>query len=443
MSEDLIISIYNSFNPFEPLNPGDPKYVDCSKVRGDEDIFREIGKKIIRSQKCTYQLYTGHRGVGKSTELLRLKQDLESKDCFVVYFGATEDIDEQDVHYTDILLACTRHILQQLRDYANDAPVVNWLKDRWTDIQDLASSELELESIEIEPNIDFFAKLTASIRKAPSKREEIRKKVDLYGVSLIKALNIFIQEAMQNTKFNEKFSKLVVIADNLDRIAFLLRENGRTNYDEIFLDYHTQLTSLQCHIVYTAPLLLVYSDRALELRNLYDSPEVLPMIMVKDKQYNLYKKGIDKMTEILCRRIQNYPIKYNQPNLGIFDTEETRVKLCQMTGGYVRELMLFMQTAMDYIDDFPITEKSINRALNDAREKTYRIGINQDEWNKLAIIARDKIIPNEIEYRSLLFRRCVLEYWEIDEKDNPKRWYDVHPLIEDIDEFKTARDNLK
>lgn len=442
MSEDLITQIYNTFHPFEPLYPGDPKYVDCSKVRGDENIFREIGKKIIRSEQFTYQLYTGHRGVGKSTELLRLKQNLESKRCFVVYFGATEDIDEQDVHYTDILLACTRHLLQELREYANDIPIVNWLRDRWTSIKDLASSELDLETIEIEPNINFFAKLTASVRRVPSKREEIRKKVDLYGVSLIDALNEFIQEACKSPKFSEKFSKLVVIADNLDRIAFLPRENGRTNYDEIFLDYHTQLTSLQCHIVYTVPILLVYSDRALELRNLYDSPEVLPMIMVKDKQDKLHQKGIDKMTEIICRRIQNYPINYNQPNLGIFDTEDTRIKLCQMTGGYVRELMLFMQTAMDYIDDFPITEQSINRAINDAREKTYKIGINQSEWKKLAIVARDKTIPNELEYRSLLFRRCILEYWEIDEKGNPTRWYDVHPLIEDIKDFRQAQKNL-
>jgi hypothetical protein len=259
MTEDLITEIYNSFNPFDPLYPGDSRYVDCSKVRGDEDIFREIGKNIIRSKEYTYQLYTGHRGVGKSTELLRLKQDLERKGCFVVYFGATEDIDEQDVHYTDILLACTRHILQELRDYANDTPVVTWLQDRWIDIQDLASSELDLESMDIEPNISFFAKLTASIRRIPSKREEIRKKVDLYNVSLIKALNIFIQEACKNTKFSQKFSKLVVIADNLDRISFLSRENGRTNYDEIFLDYHTQLTSLQCHIVYTVPMFTVTS----------------------------------------------------------------------------------------------------------------------------------------------------------------------------------------
>mgnify|MGYP000724551841 CR=1 FL=1 len=95
--EELIIKIYNAFNPARPLEANDRFYVDCSEVRGDESIFRELGKKIIFSEESTCQLYTGHRGVGKSTELLRLKDYLEKKGCFVVYFQADqEDIDSED-----------------------------------------------------------------------------------------------------------------------------------------------------------------------------------------------------------------------------------------------------------------------------------------------------------------------------------------------------------
>ena len=138
MSEELITNIYNAFNPFQPLKPGNPAYVNCSQVRGEENIFREVGRKIIRSNQRTCQLYTGHRGVGKSTELLRLKDHLEKKGCFVVYFGATEgDIDEQDAQYTDILLACTRHILEELKDYASPQPLLNWLKGRWQELKEL------------------------------------------------------------------------------------------------------------------------------------------------------------------------------------------------------------------------------------------------------------------------------------------------------------------
>ena len=47
MSQDFITKVYNAFNPFDPLQPNDPAYVNCSEVRGNDDIFREIGRKII------------------------------------------------------------------------------------------------------------------------------------------------------------------------------------------------------------------------------------------------------------------------------------------------------------------------------------------------------------------------------------------------------------
>lgn len=41
-----------------------------------------------------------------------------------------EDI---SVQYTDILLACTRHLLAQLQQ-ADSTPIANWLRDRYEDL---------------------------------------------------------------------------------------------------------------------------------------------------------------------------------------------------------------------------------------------------------------------------------------------------------------------
>ncbi|MGK7942278.1 MAG: ATP-binding protein [Crocosphaera sp.] len=441
MTEDIIAKIYNSFHPFLSLQPDDYEYVDCREVRGDANIFNEVGKKIIRSDQFTCQLYTGHRGGGKTTELLRLKQYLEKNGCFVVYFGATDgDIDEQDAEYTDILLGCTRHILEQLKKYSNPAPLLNWLKQRWDSFQDLIESDYEFDKLTVDGKIGLFTKLTASIRRIPSQREKIRKQVDIHSISLIEALNDFIREAIDKLPNNQ--CKLVIIVDNLDRIPPIVRNNGKVNHDEIFINYSTQLTALNCHIIYTVPISLVYSNRATELRNLYDTPQVLPMIMIRDKNNEIYEKGIAILQTIITRRLTspktNVNLDFEQYYLGVFDQQETCLKLCRLTGGHIRELMLFMQTAMDYIDTLPITEKAVNRALNEARDNTYRNAVDSHEWEKLVIVSETKNIPNEEEYRSLLFRRCVLEYRESDETGDIKRWYDVHPLIEDIDEFKTA-----
>jgi predicted AAA+ superfamily ATPase len=97
MSLDVLTEIYSVFEPFQPPIP--EAYVDCQDVRGKWNVLRELGKVIERSpHKATCQLFSGYRGVGKSTELLHLKEYLEQKKFYVVYFAADqEDIEPQDV----------------------------------------------------------------------------------------------------------------------------------------------------------------------------------------------------------------------------------------------------------------------------------------------------------------------------------------------------------
>ena len=49
-------------------------------------------------------------GSGKSTELLRLKAQLQKEGFHVVYFESSKDLDMGDVDITDILLAIARQV---------------------------------------------------------------------------------------------------------------------------------------------------------------------------------------------------------------------------------------------------------------------------------------------------------------------------------------------
>jgi hypothetical protein len=59
--EELLDNLYNVFEPFEVLQAGDERYVDCKEVRGNEDVTL-MGRRMIRSRINTCQLYSGHRG---------------------------------------------------------------------------------------------------------------------------------------------------------------------------------------------------------------------------------------------------------------------------------------------------------------------------------------------------------------------------------------------
>jgi len=430
MNPKLLDDIYNAFDPFRPLLPGDPFYVDCHAVRGNDDILRELGKKIERSNKPTCQIYTGHRGVGKSTELLRLRADLESKGIKVVYFAADDDIDEEDAQYTDVLLSCTRHILEDLQNQANPSPLTNWLKSRWQSLKDLALTEIKFDDLKIEQQVSQFAKLTATLRQVPSTRQKIREQIDIHSISLIEALNEFIQEATQ--KLATK--KLVVIVDNLDRIVPSPRGEGRTNHDEIFIDRSNQLRGLECHVIYTVPISLVYSNRASVLRDNYGDCQVLPMLMVHQRNGDVYADGIAKVKELIHQRIaqfaQNVTLEQD-----IFDAAGTVDQLCLMSGGHLRELMQLIQGSLDWTDTLPIPASALRRAIARARN-TYRDTVDEGDWEKLAAVFKTKRIANDDDYRNLLFKRCVLEYRYTDTKGEMIRWHDIHPLLRGVEELQ-------
>jgi hypothetical protein len=439
---NLIADLYNAFEPLLPLEAGDPAYVDCQEVRGDWNVLEDLGQKIILSPQPTCRLYTGHRGVGKSTELLRLQDYLRGKGYFVVYFPADKaDIEPEDTEYSDILLACTRHVLEALKDHANPSPLLNWLKSRWQSLKDLAMTELSFESLEVEGQISQFAKLTANLRAVPNLRQEIRKQVDAHTVSLVEALNKFIEEAQTQLPYG--CSQIVVMADNLDRITPITQENGRNNYDEIFLDRSEQLKALKCHVIYTVPISMVYSRRCTLLEDSYGKPQVLPMIMVRDTKNSTHALGVAKMKELIAKRVETVNSnlsKFLEPK--VFDSIDTLERVCLMSGGHVRNLMSLMQTAIERTPKLPIPAKALQRAITEARD-TYRNTVEEDQWITLANVSRFKRIPNDDQHRGLLLNRCLLEYRYLDTEGEIKRWYDVHPLIKGIEQFQEAQSKIE
>src|SRR4028118_799954 len=438
-SEKLLTNLYNAFDPFYPLPAGDPQYVDCREVRGDGDIIEDLGRKIKLSQRMTCQLYAGHRGAGKSTELLRLQEYLQNQGCFVVYFAADdEDINPEDTEYTDILLACTRHLLDSLRN-ANSKPLRDWMRDRWEDVKDLALTEVSFETLSLESQIAQFAKLTANVRTVPSLRQQIRDKINPHTTTLMDALNEFIVDAKK--KLPDKSSQLAVIADNLDRIVPFSPDGKRSNLDEIFLDRTEQLKALDCHVIYTIPISMVYSNRATELINNYNDPQVLPMIMVQNPDGTTNEAGLAKIKELIEKRVKQ--VNPDQSlETGLFDSRETLERLCLMSGGHVRNLLLMMQEAITRTEDLPITAKAAQRAITQARD-VYRRTPEEGEWQVLAKVSQTQRILNDEQHRNLLFSRCILEYRYYDREGEMQPWYDVHPLIKGIKQFKDSLAQLQ
>jgi hypothetical protein len=440
---EILRNIYNAFDPFEPLPAGDPVYVNCSKVRGNENILVDVGRQITYSDRITHQLYTGHRGAGKSTELLRLQADLETQGYKVVYFAAEEsDIDPEDAQYTDILLACTRNLLKDLK--GDQTRIQQWLQSRKQELVDAMQSEVGFDNASVNAEIPF-AKLTTTLKVSPTARSQIRKIVEPHTPSLIDALNDFIREAMADTSQGTT-EKLVLIVDSLDRIPPILREKEPSNHEQIFIHRSEQLKMLGCHVIYTVPISLVYSERGPDALDVYDGGEiqVLPMVMVRDQDGEICEDGLAAMRQLVHERVfHSAGVEAGMVLVGdIFDEPETLDQLCLMSGGHMRNLMLMAQEAIKQTDTLPITKKTVRLAITKARN-TYRNAVYDAQWSILARVFKTKEILNDEAHRELLFNRCILEYRYIDNEGEIVCWRDIHPLLRGVKEFKAALERLE
>jgi AAA ATPase domain len=441
--EELLTEIYSAFEPFQ--TPSKEVYVEFEEVRGKWDVVRELGRTITRSKESTCQLYSGHRGVGKSTELLRLREYLEKKHYFVVYFAADDqDIEPQDADYAEILFACTRHLVEAIK-IQNHNPLLDWMKERWESLKDLALTEIDFGGMSLEGQISQFAKITATLKSVPDKRRELRQRMNANTPSLIKALNDFIAEAQKALPSGQD-KGLVVIVDNLDRIEEVRDAGKPSNYEDIYLNRCEMLRGLDCHMIYTVPIALVYSERATRLEDNYDKPNVLPMIMVRNSDDSINVEGLAKLRELIQRRIQSVDpqlaerldsLMEKESEVSVFDSTETLNELCLMSGGHVRNLMQMIRKALNWIDELPITAEAAQRAIEGTRE-TYLMAIQEPQWDILAKTSLQRQTDNNEQCLRLLFNRCLLEYSYYDESGRLKRWCNVHPLVEGIEQFQQA-----
>jgi hypothetical protein len=441
---------------FEPLRPArSDTYVDCSSVRGDWDIVVELGSKIVDSEEFTCQLFSGHKGSGKSTELIRrLNDHLSDQGFLVVYFAADNgDLEPGDVQYEDILLSCVINILKTVPTppVQQSHSLVGWVQQNWEWIKQFIPEQSNLEEIKVEANL-VFVKLIATLKTDPDRRKAIRKKVNEHTSTLLEALNEFIDHAQANLPIQQERG-IVLIVDSLDRVLSV-EDEKRQNWRDIYINRSVLMRGLHCHVIYTVDVALVYSNTESELRERYGSSLILPMITVRHHLDNrVNQAGIDILRQLVQKRIAAIDPKLvanldgTDPNSGepaIFASPEILETLCLMSGGRVRALMHLVQDSLKYNGlDLTITEKSMHRALQEL-SNSYSNEIDNHQWENIARIAmlQDKTtVSNNTENFALLRSGHLLEY-RYYQGDKLDVWRNVHPLITICPKFKEAMKKL-
>ncbi len=412
---------FQATNPSKTLvieNAEDEKYyIDFSSVRGGK-IIQELRDNItfFSPDRPTCVLFTGHIGCGKSTELLRLKAELEGEGFYVVYFESSEDMEMADVDIGDFLLSVARRVSQSLADMSLDEPSLlkELLQGAWrvlnAEVVGMKAKLPGVGDVGVSSDKDKFSlafgigEITAKTKDDATLRGRLNQYLGPQKTKLLEAINSeLLEPAVEKLKQQGK-KGLVVIVDNLDRVDSRAKSWGRPQQEYLFIDQSEYLTKLGCHVVYTMPLALKFSNDYGNLTQRFpEDPKVLPMVSVELPDGSIFEPGMVLLRQMVLARA--FPNLNPQQRLNrmteVFDNAKSLDRLCQVSGGHVRDLLRLLNNWIQKERKLPLSRETLE-ALIRYRRNEMTMQISDDEWELLRQVKKRKKVRGDLEYQALV-----------------------------------------
>ncbi len=419
----------------KPLDPETDQalLVDLNAARGDfsqDKLLWELGVdepslSLDDGNPHQYILFGGHRGCGKSTELRRLAKRLHRPELYyVVLVDALKELDINNLHYSDILLAQAKVLMKQLE--ANDVKIEtifsdrleNWFKQRvFVQLNEQALGGKLETGAKITTGLPFlanlFATLTTSISIGSTHKEEIRDIVRNSFSEFASAFNALIQHIQEQLQQANLGRKILFVVDGTDRLS-----SNEAN-DFFIRDIH-QLKLIRSNFIYCTPIdILTESGRISQEFSVFR----LPMVKIAEKNTADYLPiPLAQLSELIHKRVDSR----------LFADSQLLDKLIKASGGHVRDLMRLL----DYCLAETQGRKKIDTAAADAAIKhlasEYQRVIQQSDYALLVEIdQRDRShVPVSEVSRRLLYDLVLLEY--------NSYWWQSHPVVRTLPAYQLA-----
>ncbi|MBD2742398.1 P-loop NTPase fold protein [Coleofasciculus sp. FACHB-1120] len=410
-----------------------PYYIDFSSVRGGK-IIEAVGRTIARisPDDPTSQLFTGHIGCGKSTELFRLKAELERQQFHVVYFESSQELDMANIDISDILLAIARQVSESLEEIQIRLKP-SYFSNLFNEIKDILQTPIDV-SAEAQLSVGI-GKITAKTKDSPKLRDQLRQYLEPRTEGFLKAINEEILKRANEELKRRGQKGLVVIIDNLDRVDPRTMPSGGTLPEYLFIDRGAQLRRLSCHVVYTIPLSLIFSNDYEALKNRLGggvAPKVLPMVPVRNRDGRDCEAGMTLLRKMVM--VRAFPEANEQQHLElmtkVFDASETLDRLCRVSGGHVRNLLGLLYSCLQQ-EDPPFSRACLENVIKEYRDDL-ALAIDEEEWDLLFRVVQQQNVKGDKEYQTLLRSMFVFEY-----RDENGRWFGLNPALMETPKFKS------
>jgi hypothetical protein len=390
-----------------PLKPGDNGEPNPFYINRPGNPIAELEDALLAPfYRPPKFFFSGHRGCGKSTELLHLMSNPAiQKKYWPINFSIREEADIIDLDFRDVLLAVGGRMFRDYRKRGGQLPeqllkeLNSWRGKVEEEVRTISGRPLEFE---FGAAIDaFFANAGLKMKLEPTTRAELRQVFERDITGLIAVINN-IAAAIYS---KEKRIPLILI-DDLDKPNL---EEARA----IFHDRREIMMQPICAIVYTVSSALFYSKDFDAIR---DQAYFLPNIMLHPPQKpdERDQEGYETLRSFAHLRMDANLID----PLALEDA-------ITYSGGVFREMARIMRTAIGRArrrKADKVESSDVEAATTEIRNEYRRI-LDRDDLEILRTVNENNRLEYNDRLTPLLQLLALLEY------RNGENWCDVHPVL--------------
>ncbi|MBI5846064.1 MAG: AAA family ATPase [Deltaproteobacteria bacterium] len=436
---------YNNCKPDEYLKWNDDRYVSLSAMglRGsDGDIVAELEDAIAIADGEAHLLFSGFRGSGKTTELLRLQHQLEKNGYVVVYVDTDEYLNlTVPATVSDLWIS----IAAGFSRFLMDKKYIDNTQSFWKRLQSFLEQEIKIENFKF--GVSGVAELELSLKQNSEFRDKLNKALEDKRPRLVKECRGFLDESIgEIARKNPATLGTVLILDSFEKL-----QGDARNEDEVRQSVETmfirdwKLLKTPCHAIYTVPSWLSFTETGADcdLGRTY----LLPMCKVSEREKNddggykisPYQGGIDAMLDLLGKRM----------NLEqIFGGRKQVEPLVILSGGYPRDLLRMIREVIlrnTKTEALPISPEKLRSDIDRVIEiytESYELGLDGADLPLLCKVAINHSLSgwtgkDKLRLARLFDRHFVLSY------QNGEKWLDLHPLLSNTSVMKNALEECK
>lgn len=406
-------------------NPIDEKnefYTDFSGFRkgfNEKKIFKYLNinpttKECNKISQTLKLFLSGHRGTGKTTELLKLRNEIDETTCFFSVFCdlSDEELDVNNIDFIDIIILILEKLTKTLDDKKIDIPKANiepfydWYEQRITEINSQTDESASIE-VEGKAGINLFSLLSlvtktkGKLSGSNSTKETIRKVFKNKFSDFSLKFNEFILDIKDYLLKNGISKDLLFIIDGFEKIGSL------EDRKKILIDNSNKFVEIKANMIITLPIELFSEVSRLKE---FASHISFPLITLDNNSKERFK-------EFIYKRIEK----------NLFDSEQTVEKIIYYGAGSPRETLKIISNAYIQAEGEIIDLKSVQDAQKSISEELMKY-LDEKEILLLKQIYTKTKIPFSDELAKLLIKKVLLDY-----EDGLER--EINPILLDNEDF--------